>query len=58
MLFSVVRTKYFLLRSETRQGCLHSSLLFSIVLILAMATEKKNLRNPDRKRSKAITACR
>ena len=36
------KLKVFPLKSETRQGCLHSPLLFNIVLeVLAIAIEKK-----------------
>ena len=46
------------LRSRTRQRCPPSPLLFNIVLeILATAIRKRNKRNPEQKRSKALTVC-
>ena len=53
--------KAFSLRSRMRKGCPLSPLLFSIVLeVLATAIKrrKRNKRNPDQKRSKALTVCR
>ena len=52
--------KAFPLRSETREGCPLSPLLFNIVLeVLATSIrEEQEIRNPDRKRSKALTVCR
>ena len=53
------KLKAFPLRSETRQGCPFSLLLFSIVLeVLATAIREENERNPDWKRSKVPTVCR
>ena len=53
------KLKAFPLRSETRQGCPFSLLLFSIVLeVLATAVREENERNPGWKRSKVPTVCR
>ena len=53
------KLKAFPLRSGTRQRCPLWPLLFNIVLeVLATAfREEKNIKNPDQKRSKALTVC-
>ena len=55
------KLKAFLRRSETRQGCSLSPLLFNIGLEVPATAirRKRNKRNPDQKRrSKALTVCR
>ena len=54
------KLKPFPLRSGTRQGCALLPLSFSIALEV-LATEirrKRSKRNPNRKRTKTVTACR
>ena len=48
------------LKSGTRQGCPRSAPLFNMVLeVLAIDQRRKiNKRNPELKRSKALTICR
>ena len=61
IILSGEKLKAFPIRSGTRQGCPLSPLLFNIVLeVLATAIreEKEIKRNPDWKRSKALSVCR
>ena len=61
IILSGEKLKAFPLRSGTRQGCPLSPLLFNIVLEVlttAIRGENRNKRNPDWKRSKALTVCR
>ena len=55
------KLKAFLLRSGTRQQCPLSPVVFNTVLEVLATTireEKEKKRNPDGKRSKALTVCR
>ena len=58
--FNGEKLKAFPLTSGTRQGCPLSPLLFNIVWksSTAIREEIEIKRNPDWKRSKALTACR
>ena len=54
------KLKAFSLISGTGQGCPLSPLLFNTVGTLSYSNQrrKRNKRNPDHKRSKALTICR
>ena len=58
IILSGEKLKAFLLRSGTRQGCPLLP-LFNIVLEVSYSYQrrKRNKRNPDQKRSKALTVC-
>ena len=59
IILSGEKLKAFSLRSGTRQGCPLLP-LFNIVLEVSYSYQrrKRNKRNPDQKRSKALTVCR
>ena len=54
------KLKVYSLRSETRQGCPLSPLLFNTVLVGLATTirRNRNKKNLDWRRSKALTVCR
>jgi len=52
------KLKAFSLRSGTRQGCPPSPLLFNIVLKVLVKAVREEKRNPDWKRSTALTVYR
>ena len=60
IILSGEKIKAFPLRSETRQGCPLSPLLFNVVRNPSYSNQrrKRKKRNPDRKRSEALTVCR